>query len=229
MAKSKINLQDRVNVDSNLLGSASILVGIDEVGWGCIAGDLYLGAVAIEKSLLEEFIKLAQQYPELNTIRDSKKLSEKQRQVIKEKVLSLNFQNRLHVIYGIGTIEEINTKGLAPAFDLALDQIFNQLKDKGIKLESVKFAMDGKRVPTPLKKYQTELLIKGDDNSLAIGLASIMAKEARDEYIKRMDEKFSGYGFVDNKGYGTEAHVIALKKMGLSPIHRLKSSATILS
>lgn len=228
MAKIKTTIEDRIKVDIDLLANKSYLVGIDEVGWGCIAGDLYLGAVLIDKDLLEQWINFSQEDKEMAAIRDSKKLSEKQRQEIKQKIEQLNLKG-LKIIFGIGSIEDINSKGLAPAFDLALESIFSQIKAQGIDLSQVNFAMDGKRVPTPLTRYETKLLIKGDDNSLVIGLASIMAKEARDEYIKQMDEKFPGYNFTDHKGYGTKAHVEALKTQGLSPIHRLKSTKTILS
>lgn len=63
-------------------------------------------------------------------------------------------------------------------------------------------------------------LIKGDEKSFMIGCASIIAKEIRDDYMDLLDKKYPGYGFAKNKGYPTKAHMVALKELGVLPIHR---------
>lgn len=226
----KILLQDRLTLDLSTLKSVeqetgkakNWIMGLDEVGWGCIAGDLVLGAVLIHKDLLAA-------WPEdevLAKIRDSKKLSSALRQAIKSKVESFNWSAQLHTAYGICSVDKINQFGLAWAFDECVRQISQALlKD----IDQTVVFLDGKRVPKSLAHFDTRLQIKGDDLSLSIGLASILAKETRDEMMTQLDAVIPGYDLAVNKGYGTSKHTEALKKMGLSLAHRIGASTKIIS
>ena len=213
---AKINPLERINFDLNL--NASSIFGIDEVGWGCIAGGLVLGGCLIKSSSYEEMIKTSS--PLLSIIRDSKKVTELNRNKIVGELSSLPVE----VFTGHASVEEINKVGLAEAYNLALSRLLSQLKDSKALI-----ILDGSRVPSLLKNYNCQLIIKGDDKSLAIGIASIVAKECRDSLMKKAHEVYPQYGFDSNKGYGTADHITALKTHGLTPIHRLKGTTTILS
>jgi ribonuclease HII len=222
----KLSLSDRINFDLEQIKNCDWLIGLDEVGWGCIAGDLVIGAVAIHKSLLSNFPS----DKDLNKIRDSKKLSSKIREEINNKAYSFDFNQKLFISLGQSSIEYINTHGLALAYDEALRQIIEKLKSK-IDLNKTMLLLDGSRTPGFLKSYQIEknIVVKGDDASLSIGLASIVAKQYRDKLMDKLHNQYPMYNWEKNKGYGTAEHVAALKEFGLCPIHRLKGATSILS
>lgn len=223
----KLTIQDRLNFDLQAIQNFDWIIGIDEVGWGCIAGDLVIGAVAVHKSLLQTFNPTQ---PVLNKIRDSKKLSAKIRQEISTSLLQENFNDQLITALGQSSIEYINQEGLAPAYDDALLQILTILGTK-IDLTKTLLLLDGSRVPGFLKNHpiHKNIVVKGDDASFSIGLASIIAKEYRDGLMTTLHQTYPQYLLENNKGYGTPDHIKALKEHGISPIHRLKGTTTILS
>lgn len=195
------------------------IIGIDEVGWGCIAGDLVLGACCIDK----ENYKLIEQQPLFEKIKDSKKISEKNRILLDEE---LKKSNLISTTVGIGSIDLINSEKLARAYSHAIDQIAIHFKDK---IEDSLVLIDGNRDPKSQYFKNYELIVKGDDKSLIIGIASNIAKNFRDSQMIQLDQEFPEYHLAKNKGYGTEAHVEGLKKCGLSKIHRIQASQKILS
>lgn len=213
---AKINPLERLDFDLKL--KASAVFGIDEVGWGCIAGGLVLGGCLIKNSSYEDIRKNLS--PLLSIIRDSKKVTELNRKKIVGELSSLPVE----VFTGHASVEEINKVGLAEAYNLALSRLLSQLKDSNALI-----ILDGSRVPSLLKNRNCELIIKGDDKSLAIGIASIVAKECRDNLMKEAHLIYPQYGFDSHKGYGTAEHIKALKTHGITPIHRLKGTTTILS
>lgn len=222
----KLTILDRINFDLAQINSSEWLIGIDEVGWGTIAGDLCIGAAAIHKSLLTNF-------PEdkiLSKIRDSKKLSEKIRSEINSYVKEYNFDGKLFFTIGQSSVNYINEHGLALAYDQCLEQIFNFLETK-IDLNNSTLLLDGSRVPGFLKTYSSSknIVVKGDDLSLVIGLASILAKEHRDGHMNELHKLDPRFAWSDNKGYGTAGHISALREHGMSPFHRIKGTTTILS
>jgi ribonuclease HII len=222
-----MKLADRINIDLNILKEKEgyshydWIIGLDEVGWGCIAGDLIIGAVAVHKDLLANFPEDAI----LLKIRDSKKLSAETRFKINKDVLSRDWGDKLKFFVGRASVEHINKFGLSSAYDECLRQIIDQIP---VWIKNYLFFLDGKRRPKILLAYPTSLMIKGDDNSLVIGLASIIAKEFRDNLMEELNQKYPQYDFSNNKGYGTEKHVKALKEFGISPVHRIKGTETIL-
>lgn len=222
----KLTIQDRIKFDLDHLKSNQWLIGIDEVGWGTIAGDLCIGAVIIHKDLLANF-------PEnkiLHKIRDSKKLSEKIRKEIVEEIKTQDFNGKMFYYIGTSSVEYINEHGLALAYDQCLQEIFNFVSTK-ISLPEGLLLLDGSRIPGFLKTnpVKKDIVIKGDDLSLVIGLASILAKEHRDQLMNQIHLQYPQYNWVNNKGYGTAEHIQALKDHGISVFHRHKGTNTILS
>ena len=174
------------------------VAGVDEAGRGPLAGPVYAAAVIFEKGT------------EIAGINDSKKLSEKKREllydVIKEKALS-------YAIVSVNEkeIDEINILNASlKAFSLAVEKL-----DK--KPDYVLF--DGNRAPDMNIPFET--VVKGDAKVQAIAAASILAKVERDRYITEMDKVYPAYGFARHKGYPTKEHKEAVAKYGPSPIHRL--------
>ena len=203
------------------------LIGMDEVGWGCIAGDLVIGAVAVHKSILENFSPADDV---LNKIRDSKKLTAKVRLEISKALPKENFNGSLLTTLGQSSVDYINTHGLALAYDEALKQIIDALGAQ-IDLSKTLLLLDGSRIPGFLKTHSINknIVVKGDDASFSIGLASIIAKEYRDDLMTKLQSQYPQYQFENHKGYGTADHIKALKEHGISPVHRLKGTTTILS
>ena len=176
------------------------IAGIDEVGRGPLAGPVYAACVILP----EDFDVLG--------IYDSKKISEKKRNelsdIIKEK----------SVAYGIGTadnreIDEINIlEATKKAMMRAVEECNRKLgaKPEYLLVDALKLDLG---IPC-------EDIVKGDEKSLSIAAASIVAKVARDTYMEELEERYPGYGFASNKGYGTAAHYEGLRNMGISDVHR---------
>ena len=175
----------------------SAVCGIDEAGRGPLAGPVCAAAVILPPDC---------DIPGLN---DSKKLSEKKREalfpVIQEKALA----------FGIGwaTAEEIDRVNILQATFLAMARAVEALP------APADYALvDGNRMP-PLP-IPGETIVKGDATSASIAAASILAKVSRDRLLRRLDEAHPEYGFAKHKGYGTQAHYVAIRKYGLLPEHR---------
>jgi len=173
------------------------ICGIDEVGRGPLAGPVVAGAVILPKNC------------DILYINDSKQLSEKKREelydIIMEKAVSC----------GIGyaspeRIDEINI--LQATYEAMRLAIANLAVQPDLLLNDA--------VNIPQVAIQQVPIIKGDAKSLSIGAASIIAKVTRDRLMVEYDKIFPEYDFAGNKGYGSSAHIAALKKYGPTPIHR---------
>ncbi len=173
------------------------IAGVDEVGRGPLAGPVVTAAVILP----EDFDVLG--------VDDSKKLSPKRREelfdLIMEKAIAVSIGRRNPEV-----IDEINILEATKA--AMLDAI------KGLKIRPDHVLIDAV-VLKGLDIPQTSI-IKGDAKSVSIAAASIIAKVTRDREMIEMDEKYPGYAFASNKGYGTKAHYEGLKKQGPCPIHR---------
>ena len=192
--------------DKELCGKdVMFIAGVDEVGRGPLAGPVVAACVVLP----EDF--------DVPGIDDSKKLTEKKREalypLIKEKALA----------YGIGMadhmrIDEINIlEATKEAMIQAVEEASRMLKERaGAGIEHILFdAMIIKSIPIP----QTSV-IKGDSKSLSIAAASVLAKVTRDRMMVEMAQRYPGYSFEKNKGYGTKAHYEGLRQQGPCPIHR---------
>ncbi len=184
------------------------IIGIDEVGRGPLAGPVTVCAFAI----LENDLKL------LETIgaKDSKVLSEQKRDVVANKLRELVKEGRC--VYKISSTapEVIDQKGLTKAIQIALD---NTLKKLNIHPEHADVYLDG-GLKAPQRFFRQHTVIKGDGKVPVISCASVLAKVYRDALMNEYDLEFPGYGFFNHKGYGTPEHYKALKKYGMTSIHR---------
>jgi len=175
-----------------------IVAGVDEVGRGPLAGDVVACSVVLPEGFSHPLV------------RDSKSLSKKQ---IKE-AFKIVKDNALYVgVFSVSPqeIDEINI----------LQATFKAMKGSIDKLEIVPdyLLIDGDKFPGH-NGIAFECVIKGDSKYPCISAASIVAKYLRDEIMKKEAEKYPGYGWENNAGYGTKEHTEGIIKNGLSPIHR---------
>ena len=185
------------------------IVGIDEVGRGPLAGPVTVGIVACEQSLYKK-LKKNRRLPPLG--KDSKKLSEKNREVYSKylKYISVTYAV-IHVSNKI-----IDAKGLSFAIKFAIDKGIKKLK---LNPKNCEVKLDGGlRAPLEFKNQKT--IIKGDEKVKIIAWASILAKVSRDNLMKKISKKYPEYNLHAHKGYGTLFHRTAIKQYGLSPLHR---------
>lgn len=176
------------------------ICGIDEVGRGPLAGPTVAGAVILPKDCIIYYIN------------DSKKLSEKRREELYDEIMD----KAVAVSTGIVDVDSINeTDNISISVHEAMRQAIDKLEVKPDLL-----LVDAVKIPDVTIKQVP--IVKGDAKSISIAAASIIAKVTRDRMMVELDEKYPGYGFKDNKGYGTKEHISALKTLGKTPIHRDK-------
>jgi ribonuclease HII len=183
--------------NSFLAGTTEIIAGTDEAGRGPIAGPVVAAAVIFDKKTFH------------NGVNDSKKLSEKKRNELFEWIISNC------ISYGVGIIshEEIDEINILQASLKAMVNAVEQLNKKpGLIL------IDGNK--TFLSEIQTKAVVKGDAKSFSIAAASIIAKVTRDKMMYKYSKKYPNYLWDKNKGYPTKAHIEAVKKFGITPLHR---------
>ncbi len=185
--------------------SPKIIIGTDEAGRGPLAGPVCAAAVVLPASFPFEILN------------DSKKLSEKKREsaevVIKEKAVAWAVAWATH-----REIDEINILNASLlAMKRAYYKVAMILEEKKIKPDIL--LADGNHKPDV--NIPCKAIVKGDATIHEIMAASILAKNARDRFMKRASEKWQGYGFEKHMGYPTKSHRLALQKIGPCPIHRL--------
>ena len=172
--------------------------GIDEAGRGPLAGPVVVASVILpENSMIEG-------------VNDSKKISESKR----EKLYDIILQEAIS--YGIGIIyqDEIDEINILQATKKGLHEAVANMETKPkVILVDALTGIDTLGIP-----YKS--IIKGDAKSYSIGAASIIAKVTRDRIMREWDKVYPEYGFAAHKGYGTAKHIEAIKKYGLTPIHR---------
>ena len=183
--------------DDELRNAHPIICGVDEAGRGPLAGDVYAAAGVLDSGVTIDYLN------------DSKKLSEKRREelfdVIKEKA-------RAYCI-ATASVEEIDRLNILNAAMLAMKRAV-----EGLGIAPDLALIDGNRLPDISCKAQ--YVIKGDAVSASIAAASVLAKVARDRYMKELAEKYPQYVFEKHKGYGTKLHYECLEKYGISEVHR---------
>ena len=175
----------------------SLICGVDEAGRGPLAGPVTAGAVILPKDCTILYLN------------DSKKLSEKRREElfleIREKAVSYSVG-----IVGPERIDEINI----------LQATYEAMRQAVSGLGVVPDLLLNDAVTIPELAIPQVPIIKGDAKSVSIAAASILAKVTRDHLMEEYDRQFPQYGFAKHKGYGTAAHVAALREFGPCPIHR---------
>ena len=183
------------------------IVGIDEAGRGPLAGPVAAGAVALP-------LERADLSRVLRGMRDSKDMNALQRLAADSQIKDIA------LAWGIGACDapEIDRLGILPATRRAMRRALNCALEKS-SLEPDCLFID--YLPLPQIRDCPQLcLVKGDRRSLSIACASILAKVWRDERMRDLHERYPVYGFADNKGYGTQAHLHALRQHGACPAHR---------
>jgi ribonuclease HII len=177
------------------------VAGVDEAGRGALAGPVYAAVlVLLPASDIDQ---------KLLGVRDSKQLSPVQRQHWAARLRQQAYG------YGIGLAShlEIDEMGIVKATQLAIQRALT-----GMTVTAEHLLLDYMaRLPLPLPQT---ILVKGDARSLSIAGASILAKTERDAHMLVLDQQYPGFGFASHKGYGTLKHRQAIKRLGLSPVHR---------
>lgn len=178
------------------------VVGIDEAGRGPLAGPVVAGAVIIHNK--EQMVE---------GVRDSKKMTEKQRNEAFEKIKNLSSA------WGVGVVDNIfiDKNGIQLAVKEAMIQAIEQIKLKYSEIDYL--IVDGKNV-LMIEGYRMMKITKGDLNHYSIAAGSVLAKVTRDKIMKEYAKKYPEYGFDTHVGYGTRMHMDALHKFGLTDIHR---------
>ncbi len=189
-----------------------LIVGIDEVGRGPLAGPVSIGIV-VAKTLIV--------MPELI---DSKRMTEAARERCAR--LAGDMQKAGDIAFAVFSAPArlIDAIGIEECLRRIIAKGLRELAPDPSKAEVI---LDG-RLHAP-KEYHQQTIIHGDDLVPAISLAAVVAKVARDGHMTKMGKIYPGYGFERHKGYGTAEHMDAIKKLGPSPIHRMTYLSGILS
>ena len=209
------------------------IIGIDEAGRGPLAGPVAVGACLVpakmtRKSLLAQAVR--SRNAGLEKLNDSKKLSAKRREA---------WLVQMHAMQGAGKTKIADTKNLPLHFSVTLisnkiiddqglsfairkamsDSLKKLRQSVGFKPSECLVLLDG-GLHAPAEFIFQKTIIKGDEKEFAISLASIAAKVTRDAYMKKLAKKYPAYNLDIHKGYGTARHIAAIKKEGVTPIHR---------
>lgn len=206
--KEQERLNELKKIDMSVFEEGyNYICGIDEAGRGPLAGPVVVAAVVMPKESMIEGVN------------DSKKVSEKKRELLYDKILEEA------ISYGVGIVDqsEIDRINILNATKAGLTQAVSSLKTKpDMILVDALNGIDTCGIP-----YRS--IIKGDAKSYSIAAASIIAKVTRDRIMRQWDEIYPQYGFEKHKGYGTAAHIAAIKEYGLCPLHRLSFVKNIIN
>ena len=184
-------------MDDELLVPTGLVAGVDEAGRGPLAGPVIAGAVILD--------------PEnpIAGLKDSKRLTALRRDALYAEIQ----EKALAWAVGRAEVEEIDRINILQATMLAMQRAVAAL------VPSAEHALiDGNRCPDLACPAQA--IVKGDSRVTAISAASIMAKVTRDREMLSLDVMYPGYGLAQHKGYPSKAHIQALEKLGVSPVHR---------
>ncbi len=173
------------------------ICGVDEAGRGPLAGDVYAAAVIFPEGVV------------LDEINDSKKLTEKKREKLFDEII----EKALAWCIATASVDEIEKLNILEAAKLAMQRAV-----AGLQIKPDIILIDGNQPPE--FEADSEAIVKGDGTSQAIAAASILAKVARDRYMKELAVKYPQWQFEKHKGYGTKLHYQMLDQFGESPVHR---------
>ena len=201
-----MKIQDEREEDHRLLLKmttiSSLIAGVDEVGKGCLFGPVFAGAVILSKANELKLLSIG--------LKDSKKLNPRKR----KNLVPLIKENSIAWSLGQASAREIDDFGIRKATEKAMMRALEKFSSPpGLIL------VDG-ILPIRLWPGKQLTQVRGESHFPSIAAASILAKEARDELIKRLARKYKIYGLEKNKGYGTEIHRTNLIKAGSTRLHR---------
>lgn len=185
--------------DEALRKKYPLIAGCDEVGRGCLAGPVVTATVILPPNT------------DIIGVMDSKKIPKDKHEALARQIV----EQAIEVQFGIQEPEDIDTINILQATKAAMRLSIEKLHHTPDLL-----LIDGNDKQLLGTKYSERTVVKGDAHSLTIGAASVLAKYMRDEIMKQADVTYPGYGFTTNAGYGTAQHIEALKRLGVTPIHR---------
>ena len=191
--QSKLAAFDQIKSDSGRL----LIAGVDEAGRGCLAGPVVAAAVILDSSSISAMIN------------DSKQLTANRRNLAYDEVIKSALSWSAFAV----SPAEIDSINILQATMLAMSDSIGRLP-----MVPDLVLIDGNKAPET--DVDCETVIKGDAKSACIAAASIIAKVTRDRIMLEMHKRYPEYGFDENKGYGAQSHMDALKKYGATPIHR---------
>lgn len=180
----------------------SPLIGIDEVGRGCLAGPVFAAAVCFKSAT------------DINKYKDSKSIQKSDRDKLSESI-----RRHHHFAIGIASVAEIDQHNILQATFMAMRRAVQNLA-AGIDITTATLLIDGRDKIPNFECYRQQPIIKGDDKVRLISAASIVAKVARDNFMIQLAGQFKNYEFDKHKGYGTKLHRECIQKFGPSKWHR---------
>jgi ribonuclease HII len=195
--KSFRNDQRPVQQTAFAWDGAGLIAGVDEAGRGPLAGPVVAAAVILDD------------LQPIKGLNDSKKLSPLRREQLYDEIRA----KALCCSVAQASVEEIDQLNILQATLLAMRRAV-----EGLRLKPVKVLVDGNRLP--VLDVLAEAIVRGDATEPAISAASILAKVTRDRWCRELDAQYPQYGFAGHKGYGTAAHLAALRAHGACPEHR---------
>ncbi len=198
--KELLRLQELKKIEEDIYehGNVEYICGIDEAGRGPLAGPVVVASVVMPRDSMIEGVN------------DSKKVSEKKREKLYDEII----ENAISYSVGIVDQKEIDRVNILNATKAGLTESV-----KGLKVRPDIILVDAlKGIDTCGVPYES--IIKGDAKCYSIAAASIIAKVTRDRIMRQWHEIYPEYNFIQHKGYGTAAHIAAIKKYGLCPLHR---------
>ena len=184
---------DIYEFDDALHNDFEVFCGVDEAGRGPLAGDVYASAVILPKDF------------RIDGINDSKKLSEKKRELLFDIIIN----NALSYKIATASVAEIDEINILNATMLAMKRAI-----EGLEIKPDIAIIDGNKTPQGLI-IPAQFVIKGDATSQSIAAASILAKVARDRYMKEKATQYPNYLFEKHKGYGTKIHYEKIAEFGI--------------
>lgn len=186
------------------LSTSAVIIGVDEVGRGPLAGPVTAAAVFVDRQKITL---------DLSTkIDDSKKISQKKRATISKQIEGM-------AIIGIGWASsgEIDQLNILEATMIAMQRAVLSLRKQTI-FDPDYILIDGNKVPS--FDFPSKAIVRGDEKSLSIAAASIVAKSKRDAFMTSLSKLYPCYGWEKNAGYGTREHLVAIERNGITAHHR---------
>jgi len=191
------------------------IAGVDEVGRGALAGPFVVGAVILDlEKIFSESRNNDVMRAELENIKDSKQLTQKNREITSEFIYKICISSSIEVINS----KVVDKIGISKCTQMGFFNAIKKLKVKPQHILTDAFAIKG--LPTEI---QTNIK-NGDKLSISIAAASIIAKVFRDNLMRELHKDYGDYGFDRHKGYGTRLHMENLKKFGPCETHRMSFS-----
>lgn len=191
-------LEEMLKIENDLYEKGyKLIAGVDEAGRGPLCGPVVAAAVILPENY------------KIEGVNDSKKLSEKKREMLYDKIIN----EAVAVGVGISDVDVIEKVNILNATKMAMKEAISKLS---VKPDFV--LIDGNQMIDI--DIEASTVVSGDAKSESIAAASIIAKVTRDRMLYDYDKVYPEYGFAKHKGYGTKAHIAAIKEYGLTPIHR---------